>query len=204
VHLAGQSSISAHTHRPHAQLRHRHQGHPQGLAAPARGHAASRRNKRQHISNVFSRNEVERDYAYNRALFRRTAHGWYQFNPALAVRARSPSGDESWRSIFAALRPAGTNQIRRHPIARAERTTVGSAAIRARRRHSTLNLIQKSHSSPPKNPRPAPHCGAKTPMPLPLLIWYILSKRLITSKRAVSGWLPATRKEWDTPRLTVW
>jgi len=61
------------------------------------------RHKRQHISNVLSRNEVERDYAYNRALFKRTAHGWYQFNPGLAVRVRSASGAESWQPIFAAL-----------------------------------------------------------------------------------------------------
>jgi len=35
---------------------------------------------------VLSRNEVARDYAYNRALFMRVAQGWYQFNPQLAVR----------------------------------------------------------------------------------------------------------------------
>jgi hypothetical protein len=61
------------------------------------------RNKRQHLSNVLSRNEVERDYAYNRALFKRVAHGWYQFNPSLEVRCRSGTGEESWRPIFAAL-----------------------------------------------------------------------------------------------------
>jgi hypothetical protein len=61
------------------------------------------RNKRQHLSNVLSRNEVERDYAYNRALFRRVAHGWYQFNPALEVRRRSSSGEECWQPVFAAL-----------------------------------------------------------------------------------------------------
>jgi hypothetical protein len=61
------------------------------------------RNKRQHVSHVLSRNEVERDYAYNRALFKRVAHGWYQFNPALEVRFHSDAGDESWRPVFAAL-----------------------------------------------------------------------------------------------------
>jgi hypothetical protein len=61
------------------------------------------RNKRQHVSQVLSRNEVERDYAYNRALFKRVAHGWYQFNPALEVRCRSAAGEEVWRPIFAAL-----------------------------------------------------------------------------------------------------
>ena len=60
------------------------------------------RNKRQHLSHLLSRNEVDRDYAYNRRLFVRVGHGWYQFNPALAVRRRSPSG-ESWVPIFDAL-----------------------------------------------------------------------------------------------------
>lgn len=61
------------------------------------------RNRRQHLSHVLSRNEVARDYAYNRALFKRAAHGWYLFNPALEVRCRNPSGDEQWRPVFAAL-----------------------------------------------------------------------------------------------------
>jgi hypothetical protein len=61
------------------------------------------RNKRQHVSHVFSRNEVDRDYAYNRALFKRLSHGWYQFNPALEVRCRSVSGEETWRPVLAAL-----------------------------------------------------------------------------------------------------
>ncbi len=60
------------------------------------------RNKRQHLSQLLSRNEVERDYAYNRRLFVRVAHGWYQFNPALAVRRRD-AGGESWVRIFDAL-----------------------------------------------------------------------------------------------------
>lgn len=61
------------------------------------------RNKRQHLSHVLSRNEVERDYAYNRALFKRVAHGWYQFNPTLEVRCRLGAGEELWRPVFAAL-----------------------------------------------------------------------------------------------------
>jgi len=58
------------------------------------------RNKRQHLSSVLSRNEVNRDYAYNRALFKRVTQGWYQFNPALAVRH---GGDGAWTPIFQAL-----------------------------------------------------------------------------------------------------
>jgi hypothetical protein len=51
---------------------------------------------------VLSRNEVDRDYAYNRALFKRVAHGLYQFNPALSVRRRQGETEE-WLPIFQAL-----------------------------------------------------------------------------------------------------
>jgi hypothetical protein len=59
------------------------------------------RNKRQHLSGVLSRNEVEREYAWNRALFVRVAQGWYQFNPKLAVR-RADDAD-TWVPIYQAL-----------------------------------------------------------------------------------------------------
>ena len=60
------------------------------------------RNRREHISAVLSRNEVERDYAYNRALFKRITHGWYQINPRIAIR-RSERGQESWQPVLAVL-----------------------------------------------------------------------------------------------------
>ena len=60
------------------------------------------RNKRQHLSGVLSRNEVERDYAYNRALFMRVSQGWYQFNPKLLVRRRQ-GAEERWTPIYSAL-----------------------------------------------------------------------------------------------------
>jgi hypothetical protein len=60
------------------------------------------RNKRSHLSNVLSRNEVEREYAYNRKLFKRIAHGWYQINPQLAIRHRHARG-ESWQPVLKAL-----------------------------------------------------------------------------------------------------
>jgi hypothetical protein len=60
------------------------------------------RNKRQHLSGVLARNEIERDYAYNRALFMRVAQGWYQFNPNLAMRRRQGE-EERWTPIYAAL-----------------------------------------------------------------------------------------------------
>jgi len=49
------------------------------------------RRRRQYISGVLSRNEVDRDYAYNRALFKRVTQGWYQFAPDLAIRVNEGS-----------------------------------------------------------------------------------------------------------------
>jgi hypothetical protein len=60
------------------------------------------RNKRGHLSNVLSRNEVDRDYAYNRKLFRRIGHGWYQINPQLKVRRRV-AGVDTWVPVLEAL-----------------------------------------------------------------------------------------------------
>ncbi|SBT06526.1 Ankyrin [Candidatus Accumulibacter aalborgensis] len=70
------------------------------------------RNKRQYLSSVLARNEIERDYAYNRALFKRVCQGWYQFNPGLAVRRRQ--GDhEHWLPIYAALNLPLINEFSR-------------------------------------------------------------------------------------------
>lgn len=60
------------------------------------------RNKRQHLSSVLSRNEIDRDYAYNRSLFLRVGTGRYQFNPKLAVRRRECE-EEKWIPVFSAL-----------------------------------------------------------------------------------------------------
>jgi hypothetical protein len=68
---------------------------PANVVAPAR-------NKRAHISAVLSRNEVDRDYAYNRALFKRVAQGWYQFNPMLCLR-RHGKDEDAWVPIYQAL-----------------------------------------------------------------------------------------------------
>lgn len=68
------------------------------------------RNRRAHLSGVLSRNEVERDYAYNRALFRRVAQGWYQFNPGLSVR-RKVDGEETWVPIYQALNLPFVNEF---------------------------------------------------------------------------------------------
>jgi hypothetical protein len=49
-----------------------------------------------------ARNEVNRDYAYNRRLFKRRALGCYQFNSALSVRQHR-NGEDVWTPIFEAL-----------------------------------------------------------------------------------------------------
>lgn len=60
------------------------------------------RRRRQYLSSVLARNEIERDYAYNRGLFRRLQQGWYQFDPGLSVRRRQGE-DEIWLPVIAAL-----------------------------------------------------------------------------------------------------
>ncbi|OGU06827.1 MAG: hypothetical protein A2075_07085 [Geobacteraceae bacterium GWC2_58_44] len=60
------------------------------------------RNKRQHLSGVLSRNEMDRDYAYNRRLFKRLRQGWYQFSPALSIRS-SDLEDAAWLPLYEAL-----------------------------------------------------------------------------------------------------
>jgi hypothetical protein len=70
------------------------------------------RNKRQHLSSVLARNEIDRDYAYNRALFKRVSQGWYQFNPKLAVRRRQ-GDEETWTPVYAALNLPLINEFSR-------------------------------------------------------------------------------------------
>ncbi|MBP6707706.1 MAG: ankyrin repeat domain-containing protein [Candidatus Accumulibacter sp.] len=70
------------------------------------------RNKRAHLSSVLARNEINRDYAYNRALFMRVAQGWYQFNPKLAVRRRQ-ADEEHWLPVFVALNLPLINEFSR-------------------------------------------------------------------------------------------
>ena len=73
------------------------------------------RNKRAHLSALLSRNEVERDYAYNRALFKRIQQGWYQFNPKLLVRQRNGS-EETWQPIYEALDLPLINEFARYHL----------------------------------------------------------------------------------------
>jgi len=53
------------------------------------------RRRRTYLNGVLARNEIERDYAYNRHLFLRIATGFYVFNPAMDVRV----GD-TWVNIY--------------------------------------------------------------------------------------------------------
>jgi hypothetical protein len=57
------------------------------------------RKRRQYLSGVLARNEIDRDYAYNRALFKRVRQGWYQFNPRLKVRR----GSDTWAPLYQVL-----------------------------------------------------------------------------------------------------
>jgi hypothetical protein len=72
------------------------------------------RNKRSHISALLARNELDRDYTYNRALFKRIKQGWYQFNPQMLVR--SGSGRKDWQPVFAALNLPLINEFSRFQL----------------------------------------------------------------------------------------
>ncbi|MFB9245932.1 UvrD-helicase domain-containing protein [Massilia antarctica] len=76
---------------------------PPTVLAPERG-------KRAFISGVLARNEVNRDYAYNRRLFKRLSTGRYQFNPALALRRPGQEGD-GWHAAFALLNLALVKEL---------------------------------------------------------------------------------------------
>ena len=68
-----------------------------------------RRKRRAYLSGVLSRNEISRDYAYNRKLFARTAHGFYALNPALSLRV-----GEDWVPVYDRLHPPGIEQYLHH------------------------------------------------------------------------------------------
>jgi hypothetical protein len=56
---------------------------------------SERRKKRQYISSILSKNEVERDDKYNRRLFMRLKRGHYIVNPKLSVRVEG-----EWQNIY--------------------------------------------------------------------------------------------------------
>ena len=69
------------------------------------------RRRREYLSGVLSRNEVDRDYPYNRRLFLRTSHGRYVLNPRLEVRS-----GESFTPVYDAmgLRPMASLGLPRY------------------------------------------------------------------------------------------
>ena len=62
--------------------------------------ALGRKVTRGYISGVLARNEVQRDYAYNRRIFRRTARGVYILNPRMHIRI-----GEDWTPVYDLLDP---------------------------------------------------------------------------------------------------
>ncbi|SFD68541.1 UvrD-helicase domain-containing protein [Massilia yuzhufengensis] len=72
---------------------------------------APERAKRAFISGVLARNEVDRDYAYNRCLFQRVKTGLYQLNPALSLRRRGPGGDDEWVPVYSVLNLALVKEL---------------------------------------------------------------------------------------------
>lgn len=56
------------------------------------------RQRRSYLSNVLSRNEIDRDYAFNRYLFLRIQQGHYVFNPAADLRVA-----DAWVNIYDVL-----------------------------------------------------------------------------------------------------
>ncbi|MCP4995687.1 MAG: hypothetical protein GY934_18210, partial [Gammaproteobacteria bacterium] len=58
----------------------------------------ARRKKRPYISNILSKNEVNRNDKYNRKLFLRVKHGHYIINPGLSLRVEG-----EWRNIYELL-----------------------------------------------------------------------------------------------------
>lgn len=71
---------------------------------------APERKKRTYLTGVLARNELDRDYAYNRRLFLRVSNGKYQFNPSLSLRRRGKDGEE-WVPVFAALNLALVKEL---------------------------------------------------------------------------------------------
>ncbi len=85
------------------------------------------RRRREYLSAVLSRNEVDRDYAYNRRLFLRLSHGRYVLNPRLELRR-----GESFTPVYQVM---GLHRM----------ATLGLRGYR-----EALRMIERAH------PQPAP------------------------------------------------
>lgn len=112
-----------------------------------------RRRRRNYLSGVLARNEISREYQYNRKLFARTAHGHYALNPGLALRV----GDE-WTPIYDRLHPP---EIDRH-LGHRERLEeiVAFQAFYARDPDAAIaSLRAKFEAEDELEPNPAPQSG---------------------------------------------
>jgi hypothetical protein len=67
---------------------------------------AARRKRRNYISSILSKNEIDRDDPYNRKLFLRLRRGHYIFNPNLQLRC-----GERWLPIYDCLPPEDLGKI---------------------------------------------------------------------------------------------
>lgn len=57
-----------------------------------------RRKKRNYISSILSKNEMDRNDRYNRMLFLRTGHGRYILNPRLEIKI-----DDEWCKLYSLM-----------------------------------------------------------------------------------------------------
>jgi hypothetical protein len=71
----------------------------------------ARRKKRQYISSILAKNEIDRDDPYNRKLFLRWRRGEYIINPRLSLRIEG-----EWRRIFDVLSPQRLGAQLRDPL----------------------------------------------------------------------------------------
>jgi hypothetical protein len=71
----------------------------------------ARRKKRQYISSILAKNEIDRDDPYNRKLFLRWRRGEYTINPRLALRVEG-----EWRRIYDVLSPERLGAQLRDPL----------------------------------------------------------------------------------------
>ncbi len=71
----------------------------------------ARRKKRQYISSILAKNEIDRDDPYNRKLFLRWRRGEYIINPRLSLRIEG-----EWRRIYEVLSPERLGAQLRDPL----------------------------------------------------------------------------------------
>ncbi len=94
-----------HTHLPFNVIRQRQPGFNSSDLAALLGKlprwaVPEHQTKRAYVNGVLARNEVNRDYIYNRRIFRRTRRGVYILNPRMSLRIR-----DEWVPTYRLLDP---------------------------------------------------------------------------------------------------